>query len=60
VEKMDERLLTAVIVAPFVITMVGFAVAIAFAPAVPNEIAPATEHNHEEMDHRGGGGGYHH
>jgi hypothetical protein len=31
--------------------MVGFAVAIAFAPAVPNEIAPATEHDHEEMDH---------
>jgi hypothetical protein len=24
--------------------------AIAFAPAVPNEIAPATEHDHEEMD----------
>ncbi|MGC2222370.1 MAG: hypothetical protein WA624_08365 [Methylocella sp.] len=46
-EKMDERLLAA----PFVITMVGFAVAIAFAPSVPNEIAPATEHNHEEMDH---------
>jgi hypothetical protein len=51
VEKMDERLLAAVIVAPFVITMVGFSVAIALAPAVPNEIAPATEHNHEEMDH---------
>jgi hypothetical protein len=48
---MDEQLLTAVLVAPFVITMVGFAVAIAFAPAVPNEIAPATEHDHEEMDH---------
>ena len=46
-----EQLLTAVIVAPFVITMVGFAVAIAFAPAVPNEIASETEHNHEEMDH---------
>ena len=27
-----EQLLTAVIVAPFVITMVGFAVTIAFAP----------------------------
>jgi hypothetical protein len=39
VDKM-EQLLTAVIVAPFVITMIGFAVAIAFAPAVPNEIAP--------------------
>ena len=51
VEKMDEQLLTAVLVAPFVITMVGFAVAIAFAPAVPNEIAPATEHDHKEMDH---------
>jgi hypothetical protein len=48
VEKMDEQLLTAVLVAPFVITMVGFAVAIAFAPAA---IAPATEHDHKEMDH---------
>jgi hypothetical protein len=46
VDKM-EQLLTAVIVAPFVITMVGFAVAIAFAPAVPNEIAPATDHDHD-------------
>jgi hypothetical protein len=45
-----EQLLTAVKVAPFVITMVGFAVAIAFAPAVPSEIAPATEHDHEKMD----------
>jgi hypothetical protein len=51
VEKMDERLLAAVLASPFVITMVGFAVAIAFAPSVPNEIAPATEHNHEETDH---------
>jgi hypothetical protein len=44
-----EQFLTAVIVAPFVITMVGFAVAIAFAfaPAVPNEIAPATGHDHD-------------
>ena len=42
-----EHLLTAVIVAPFVITMVGFAVAIAFAPAVPNEIALATDHDHD-------------
>ncbi len=42
-----EQLLTAVIVAPFVITMVGFAVAIAFAPAVPNEIAPAIGHDHD-------------
>jgi hypothetical protein len=49
---MDERLLAAVLVAPFVVTMVGFAVAIAFAPAVPNEIAPATEHGHEEMTPR--------
>ncbi len=48
---MNERLLAVVLTAPFVITMVGFAVAIAFAPSVPNEIAPATEHNHEEMDH---------
>jgi uncharacterized membrane protein len=40
-----EQLLTAVIVAPFVITMVGFAVAIAFAPAVPNEITPAIGHD---------------
>jgi hypothetical protein len=47
---MDERLLAAVLIAPFVICMVGFAVAIAFAPAVPNEIAPATEHDHEKMD----------
>jgi hypothetical protein len=34
-----EHLVTAAIVAPFVITMVGFAVAIAFAPAVPNRAA---------------------
>jgi hypothetical protein len=45
-----EQLLTAVIVAPFVITMVGFAVAIAFAPAVPNEIAPATGHDHIDAE----------
>jgi len=50
-EKMDEKLLAAVLITPFVICMVGFAVAIAFAPAVPNEIAPATEHDHDEMDH---------
>ncbi len=49
VDKM-EQLLTAVIVAPFVITMVGFAVAIAFAPAVPNEIAPAASHDHDSTD----------
>jgi hypothetical protein len=48
---MDEKLLAAVLTAPFVITMIGFAVAIAFAPAVPNEIAPATEHDQEETDH---------
>jgi hypothetical protein len=50
VEKMDERLLAAALVAPFFICMVGFAFVIAFAPAVPNEIASATEHDHEEMD----------
>ncbi len=48
---MGERLLFAALVAPFFICTVGFAIAIAFAPAVPNEIAPATEHDHEEMDH---------
>src|SRR3984893_19527880 len=42
VDKMG-RLLTAVIVAPFVITMVGFAVAIAFAPAVPPSLAKPKE-----------------
>jgi hypothetical protein len=46
---MDERLLAAVLVAPFFICMVGFAVAIAFAP-VANEIAPATGHDREEID----------
>ena len=51
VDKM-EQLLTAVIVAPFVITMIGFAVAIAFAPAVPNEIAPATDHDDSRHRHR--------
>jgi hypothetical protein len=51
VEKMDERLLAAALVTPFFICMIGFTVAIAFAPAVPNEIAPATEHDHEEIDH---------
>ena len=50
VDKM-EQLLTAVIVAPFVITMIGFAVAIAFAPAVPNEIAPATDHDDSHHRH---------
>src|ERR1700674_4291938 len=45
VDKM-EQLLTAVIVAPFVITMVGFAVAIALPPAVPSRIAPTTGHDH--------------
>jgi hypothetical protein len=50
VGKMEEHLLTGLIVAPFFIAMVGFAVAIAFALAVPNEIAPATEHDYEEMD----------
>jgi len=54
-----EQLLTAVIVAPFVITMVGFAVAIAFAPAVPNEIAPATISDSFIGLHRGGGAGKH-
>ena len=48
---MDERLLAAALVAPFFICMIGFAVAIAFAPAVPNEIALTTEHDHEQMDH---------
>ncbi|MGH6847905.1 MAG: hypothetical protein ACREC0_10850 [Methylocella sp.] len=43
---MDDKLLAAVLIAPFVICMVGFAVAIAFAPAVPNEIATTTEHDH--------------
>ena len=47
---MEERLLAALIVAPFVISIVGFAVAIAFAPAVPNEIAPATDHDREEQN----------
>lgn len=32
---------------PILHYQVGFAVAIALAPAVSNEIAPATEHNHE-------------
>lgn len=35
----------------FFTVLLVFAVAIAFAPAVPNERAPATEHDHEEMDH---------
>ena len=48
---MNERLLAAVLVAPFFICMFGFAVAIAFAPAVPNEIALATGHDRGEMDH---------
>jgi hypothetical protein len=30
--------------------MVGFGFAIVFAPAVPNEIAPATGHDYEELD----------
>ena len=46
-----EQLLMAVIVSPFFITMAVFAVAFFFAPALPNEISPETEHDHEEMDH---------
>jgi hypothetical protein len=52
VEKMDERLLAAVLASPIVITMVGFAVAIAFAPSVPNEIARATDHDDSHHRHR--------
>jgi hypothetical protein len=54
---MDEHLLNALLVAPFFIAMVGFAVAIAFAPAAPNESAPANGHNHEEIDHARSSGG---
>jgi hypothetical protein len=49
-EKM-EHLLSIALVSPFFLTLAIFIVAIAFAPAVKNEIAPATEHDHEEMDH---------
>jgi hypothetical protein len=41
-----EQLLNVVVVSRLVV----FAVAIFFASAVPNEIAPETEHDHEEMD----------
>jgi hypothetical protein len=49
-EKM-EQLLNIALVSPFFLTLIIFIVAIAFAPGVKNEIAPATEHDHEEMDH---------
>ena len=51
-EKM-EQLLNIALVSPFFLTLIIFIVAIAFAPGVKNEIAPATEHDHEEMDHAG-------
>jgi hypothetical protein len=46
-----EQLLNIALVSPFFLTLVIFTVAIVFAPAVKNEIAPATAHDHEEMDH---------
>ena len=49
-EKM-EQLLNIALVSPFFLTLAIFTVAIVFAPTVKNEIALATEHDHEEMDH---------
>jgi hypothetical protein len=46
-----EHLLNFALVSPFFLTLAIFIVAIVFAPAVQNEIAPATEHDHEETDH---------
>ena len=46
-----EHLLSIALVSPFFLTLAIFIVAIVFAPAVKNEIAPATEHDHEETDH---------
>ena len=46
-----EQLLNIALVSPFFLTLAIFTVAIVFAPTVKNEIAPATEHDHEEMDH---------
>src|ERR1700739_2043699 len=49
-EKM-EHLLNIALVSPFFLTLAILTVAIVFAPAVKNEIAPATGHDHEEVDH---------
>ena len=46
-----EQLLNIALVSPFFLTLAIFTVAIVFAPPVKNEIALATEHEHEEMDH---------
>jgi hypothetical protein len=46
-----EQLLNLVIVSPFLITIAIFAVAFFFAPALPNDNLPATEHDHQKMDH---------
>jgi hypothetical protein len=49
-EKM-EHLPNIALVSPFFLTLAILTVAIVFAPAVKNEIAPATGHDHEEVDH---------
>src|ERR1700730_36511 len=46
-----EQLLNIALVSPFFLTLAIFTVAIDFAPPVKNEIALATEQEHEEMDH---------
>ena len=46
-----EQLLNIALVSPFFLTLAIFTVAIVFAPPVKNEIALATEQEHEEMDH---------
>jgi hypothetical protein len=46
-----EQLLNLALVSPFFLTLAIFTVAIVFAPPVKNEIALATEQEHEEMDH---------
>jgi hypothetical protein len=47
-----DLLLNMALASLFFTVLVVFAVAIALAPAVPNERAPATEHDHEERVHR--------
>lgn len=46
-----EQVLNIALVSPFFLTLIIFTVAIVFAPAVINEITPAPEHDHQEMDH---------
>jgi hypothetical protein len=46
-----EQVLNIALVSPFFLTLIVFTVAIVLAPAAKNEITPAPEYDHQEMDH---------